>query len=89
MNAPKQQVVIAVTRKRREQLEYTIKLKYPSAYLVRTRNGTMYKMPNGSKLYVQVQGNLDVGIDTTLWKAKEWKAWIMDEELEEEDVKNK
>lgn len=82
--APKQQVVVAVTRKRREQLEYVVQTSLINAHVTRARNGTKFELPNGSVFYTQVQGNLDINVDTTKWSAKEWKAWITDEEKKED-----
>lgn len=55
-----------------------------NAHVTRARNGTKFELPNGSAFYSQVQGSLDINVDTTKWSAKEWKEWISDIEPEEE-----
>lgn len=88
VQAPQTTVIVAVTRKRRVQLEYKLMSTIVGMFVDRARNGTKYTLPNMSVIVVQVAGSQVPDVDTTKWKAKEWKAWITDAEPEEkEDAK--
>lgn len=86
VQAPKTSITIAVTRKRRVQLEYKLMTTIKGMYVDRRRNGTKYTLPNKSVIIVQISGALGPDVDVIKMKAKEWRNWITDKE-EEKDAK--
>lgn len=83
---PKTKVVIAVTRERRVQLEYTLQTALTGAFMTRERNGSKLELPNKSVIIVQVSGPQVPDVDVTKMKGRPWKAWITDAE-EAKDAK--
>ena len=83
VQVPGTKIVVAVTRKRRVQLEYLIQTTKPQAFVNRVRNGTTFNLGNRSVIVLQITGSESIDVDTNKMKAKEWNAWLRDEKLEE------
>lgn len=81
LSVPKTQVVIAIARENRTQLEYVVQTTLENAFVERARNGTKYTLPNKSVLFIQVSGSMDIDVDLTKMKPKGLAKWLVDGEV--------